>query len=83
MDDDGLVLAHYAYDAWGRLMAGTNSTPYGYKGQWGYDTDGETGLLLLTHRYLAPTTGRFLTRPQEGGQCQCDTYPCREHGVIY
>ncbi|MGQ9541739.1 MAG: hypothetical protein ACUVTY_11680, partial [Armatimonadota bacterium] len=36
MDDDGLVLAHCAYDAWGQLMAGTNSTPYGYKGQWGY-----------------------------------------------
>jgi hypothetical protein len=40
-------------------MSGNNPTPYGYKGQWGYYTDGETGLLLLTHRYLDPATGRF------------------------
>jgi RHS repeat-associated protein len=41
-------------------------TPYGYKGQWGYYTDGETGLLLLTHRYLDPAMGRFLTRDPIG-----------------
>jgi hypothetical protein len=33
--------------------------PYGYKGQWGYYTDGETGVLLLTHRYLDPAMGRL------------------------
>jgi len=62
MDDDGLVLAHLAYDAWGQPMSGNNPTPYGYKGQWGYYTDVETGILLLTHRYLDPATGRFVTR---------------------
>jgi len=66
MDDDGLVLAHLAYDAWGQRMSGTNPTPYGYKGQWGYYTDAETGLLLLTHRYFDPATGRFLTRDPIG-----------------
>ena len=43
-------------------MSGNNPTPYGYKGQWGYYTDGETGLLLLTHCYFDPATARFLTR---------------------
>jgi RHS repeat-associated protein len=66
MDDDGFVLAHLAYDAWGQRMSGNNPTPYGYKGQWGYYTDGETGLLLLIHRYLDPATGRFLTRDPIG-----------------
>ena len=66
MDDDGLVLAHLAYDAWGQPMSGNNPTPHGYKGQWGYYTDGETGLLLLTHRYFDPATGRFLTRDPIG-----------------
>jgi RHS repeat-associated protein len=66
MDDDGLVLAHLAYDAWGQRMSGNNPTPYGYKGQWGYYTDAETGLLLLTHRYYDPATGRFLTRDPIG-----------------
>ena len=60
MDDDGLVLAHYAYDARGQLMAGMNSTPYGYKGQWGYYADSETGWLLLTRRYLDPHDGQVL-----------------------
>jgi RHS repeat-associated protein len=70
MDDDGLVLSPLAYDAWGQRMSGNNPTPYGYKGQWGYYTDAETGLLLLTHRYYDPATGRFLTRDPirvEGG----------------
>ncbi|MGQ9791090.1 MAG: RHS repeat-associated core domain-containing protein, partial [Armatimonadota bacterium] len=64
--DDAEVLRFGAgvlcYDAWGQLMVGTNSMLYGYKGQWGYYADSETGWLLLTHRYLDPTTGRFLTR---------------------
>ncbi|MGC8785010.1 MAG: RHS repeat-associated core domain-containing protein [Armatimonadota bacterium] len=34
---------------------------YGYTGQWCYHTDKETGILFLTHRYLDPATGRFLT----------------------
>ncbi len=48
----------------------SNPTPYGYKAQWGYYTDTETGLLLLTYRYFDPVTGRFLTRDpigMEGG----------------
>ncbi|MCA1568613.1 MAG: RHS repeat-associated core domain-containing protein [Acidobacteria bacterium] len=40
--------------------------PFGYKARWGYYTDTETGLLLLTHRYYDPGTGRFLTRDPIG-----------------
>jgi len=34
----------------------------GYKAQWGYYTDGETGVLLLTYRFFDLPTARFLTR---------------------
>jgi RHS repeat-associated protein len=82
MDDDGLVLAHLAYDAWGQRMSGNNPTPYGYKGQWGYYTDGETGLLLLTHRYLDPATGRFLTRYPIGFDGGINLYATVGNGVV-
>jgi hypothetical protein len=36
--------------------------PFGYGGQHGYYTDSETGLLLLTNRYLDVGTGRSVTR---------------------
>jgi RHS repeat-associated protein len=42
------------------------SEPFGYKAQWGYYTDSETGLQLLTHRYYDPQAGRFLTRDPIG-----------------
>ncbi len=44
---------------WGQPLCGSNPTPYGHKGQWGYYTDVESGILLLTHRYLDHATGRF------------------------
>jgi len=47
-------------------VSGRARALYGYKGQWGYYTDSETGLLLLTHRYLDPAMGRFLTRDPIG-----------------
>jgi RHS repeat-associated protein len=82
MDDDGLVLAHLAYDAWGQRMSGNNPTPYGYKGQWGYYTDGETGILLLTHRYFDPATGRFLTRDPIGFEGGVNLYAYVGNGVV-
>lgn len=36
--------------------------PFGHEGQHGYYPDSETGLLLLTNRYLDVGTGRFVTR---------------------
>ena len=82
MDDDGFVLAHLAYDAWGQRMSGENPTPYGYKGQWGYYADGETGLLLLTHRYYDPATGRFLTRDPAGCEVSVNLYAYVRNSVV-
>jgi RHS repeat-associated protein len=63
-------------------MSGTNNTPYGTKGQWGYYTDGETGLLLLTHRYLDHATGRFLTRDPIGFEGGINLYAYVGNGVV-
>jgi len=83
MDDDGLtVLANLAYDAWGQRMSGSNPTPYGYKGQWGYYTDVETGILLLTHRYFDSATGRFLTRDPIGFDGGINLYAYVGNGVV-
>jgi RHS repeat-associated protein len=40
--------------------------PYGYKAQFGYYTDSETGLQILTFRYYDAALGRFLTRDPIG-----------------
>jgi len=82
LNQNGTVVAHLAYDAWGQRMSGTNPTPYGYKGQWGYYTDGETGVLLLTHRYLDPATGRFLTRDPIGFEGGINLYAYVGNGVV-
>ncbi len=55
-------------------MSGSNPTPYGYKAQWGYHADVETGILLLTHRYFDPATGRFLTRDPAGCEASVNLY---------
>jgi len=67
LDGAGNVLTSHVFDAHGvGQSSGTVSDPYGYCAQWGYYTDRETGLLLLTHRYYDPGTGRFLTRDPIG-----------------
>ncbi|GIV14857.1 MAG: hypothetical protein KatS3mg022_0292 [Armatimonadota bacterium] len=82
LDDDGrTVLANLAYDAWGQLMSGSNPTPYGYKAQGGYYTDGETGLQLLG-RYLDPATGRFLTRDPNGFEGEVNLYAYEGNQVV-
>ncbi len=71
-----------AYDAWGQLMSGYNPTPCGDKAQWGYYTDVETGILLLTHRYFDPATGRFLTRDPIGLEGGVNLYAYVGNGVV-
>jgi RHS repeat-associated protein len=61
--------------------SGNNPTPYGTKGQWGYYTDGETGLLMRTHRYLDSTTGRFSTRDPMGVEGACEHQPLHRNGT--
>lgn len=47
-------------------MTTPGSDPFGYGAQWGYYTDRESGLQLLTHRYYDPQAGRFVTRDPSG-----------------
>ena len=82
LDAAGMVKSTDQYDAWGNLLAGGDaSDPFGYKGQAGYYTDHETGLVLCTHRYYDPMAGRWVTRDPmgyNGGQniySYCINYP--------
>ena len=52
------------YDAFGATYATSGSSwgPFGFAGQWGYQTDADSGLMLLGHRYYDSSTGRLLTR---------------------
>ncbi len=62
LDANQNILSTSAYDAWGNPLVPNPNDPFGYEAQWGYYTDNETGLLILTHRYYDPTQGRFVTR---------------------
>lgn len=47
----GAVLSDHLFDVHGAPVNAGLSEPFGYKAQFGYYTDNETGLHLLTHRY--------------------------------
>ena len=51
------------YDGFGMTVsrAGTTPTPFGFVGASQYQTDGDSGLQLLGHRYYDPSIGRFLS----------------------
>jgi RHS repeat-associated protein len=67
LNSAGAVLSSDMYDAYGvGQSTGSNTDPWGYGAQWGYFTDRETGLALLTHRYYDPSAGRFLNRDPIG-----------------
>jgi RHS repeat-associated protein len=64
----GTVTDTYQYDAFGRLIASTGSTPnnFLYSGEWA----DSVGLYNLRARYYNEATGRFWARdPVEGMQC--------------
>lgn len=64
----GDVTSSDEYDAWGKLLARSSpvNDPFGYKGEAGYYTDTETGLVICTWRYYDPETGRWVTRDPIG-----------------
>jgi RHS repeat-associated protein len=67
LDGTDTVLTTAVYDAWGNQIAGDAAIdPYGYKGEFGYYTDAETGLILCTHRYYDPQAGRWVNRDLSG-----------------
>jgi len=52
------------YDAFGMTVAstGSNPTPFGFVGGSQYQTDADSGLQLLGHRYYDSSIGRFISR---------------------
>jgi len=62
----GSVFSSDLYDALGARLSTGGAGVFGYGAQWGYYADPETGLVLCTHRYYDPSTGRWLTRDPMG-----------------
>jgi RHS repeat-associated protein len=68
-------------DAFGLVVSssGSTPTPFGFAGQHGYQSDSETGLMRLGHRYYDSSTGRFISRdPIHAGYnwyAYCDNDP--------
>ena len=68
MDESGVRVVEYIYDAWGKLISTTGTlattlgadNPFRYRGYY-YDT--ETGLYYLTTRYYDPEVCRFIIKP--------------------
>ncbi len=56
---DGLL-----FDAFGMSVSrtGTTPTPFGFVGAAQYQTDADSGLQLLGHRYYDPSIGRFISQ---------------------
>jgi len=85
LDAKGDIRSSDLYDAYGKRLAGNPAAdPYGYKGQFGYYTDHETGLVLCTLRYYDPRTGRWLTRDPIGYRGGVNLYVyCLNNPVNY
>ncbi len=72
------------WDAFGLQVtsSGTQSGPFGFAGGHGYQSDKDSGLMLLGHRYYDSGSGRFLTRdPAKDGRnwyAYCDNNPLRQ-----
>ena len=71
------------YDAFGNSVSrtGTTPTPFGFVGSGQYQTDGDSGLQLLGHRYYDPSVGHFLSSdPAQAGTnwyAYCENNPLR------
>ena len=78
MDESGVRVVEYIYDAWGKLISTTGTlattlgadNPFRYRGYY-YDT--ETGLYYLTTRCYDPEVCRFIS---------ADVYMSTGQGVL-
>ena len=72
------------YDAFGlpSVRQGSQPSPLGFAGAAGYQTDADTGLMLLGNRYYDPSIGRFLSPDPSGSgdnwYAYCDNDPTGE-----
>ena len=69
LNSGGNVIDTAMYDSYGAASS-TNwgNSPFGYGAQFGYYTDAESGLCLLTYRYYSPAHASFLTRDPSGAK---------------
>ncbi len=70
VDSAGNIDATAQTDGFGNPISssGTFTGQLGFAGGYGYQTDSDTGLMLLGYRYYDPSTGRFLTQdPAQDG----------------
>ena len=51
---------------WPATLSRATSQPFQYKGQYGYYTDGASGLIYCINRYYDPLTGRWTQRDPTG-----------------
>jgi len=69
------------YDGFGMTVSrtGTTPTPFGFVGKGQYQTDSDSGLMLLGHRYYDASVGRFISSdPAKAGDnwyAYCDNNP--------
>ena len=72
------------YDAFGNVLSrtGTTPTPFGFVGASQYQTDSDSGLQLLGHRYYDPSIGRFLSQDSAKAgtnwYAYCDNNPLKK-----
>ena len=83
-DSTQAVTDSMLYDAFGNVLSrtGTTPTPFGFAGGSQYQTDGDSGLQLLGHRYYDPSIGRFLSRDSAKAgtnwYAYCDNNPLKK-----
>ena len=69
------------YDGFGMTVSrtGTTPTPFGFVGKGQYQTDNDSGLMLLGHRYYDASVGRFISSdPAKAGDnwyAYCENNP--------
>jgi RHS repeat-associated protein len=81
----GTVLSTDSYDAYRGTVQhtpGGTADVFGFGAQWGYQTDPETGLVLLTNRYYDPGLARFLTRDPIGPAGGANLYGYAGNGPV-
>ncbi len=80
-DSTQAVTDSLLYDAFGNTLSrtGTTPTPFGFVGASQYQSDSDSSLQLLGHRYYDPSIGRFLSQDpiQDGTNwyAYCDNNP--------
>ena len=83
-DNTQAVTDSQLYDAFGNTVSRTGTTPppFGFVGAEQYQSDSDSGLQLLGHRYYDPSIGRFLSSdPAEAGTnwyAYCDNNPLKK-----